>query len=303
MTNVATRIIRNQLSRVPLLRMIRDSLARPLEKYYDLSYNIGVCRHHLLAVRKHGSKAPAGQVIVEIGPGGNLGNAVILVALGAKRVYCVDNYRHIDFQSQRVAFYRKLTSGLLDDPGFLALCDRFLIDRDTARARLRDAIAVVGDLVELNSDKIQYIAPCNAENIPLESASVDLLFSHAVLEHVRSPRDVCGEFGRVAKAGAYTSHVIDLRDHFDPTGLDMLRYSSRLWDFMASNSHGYVNRCRAVQFESIFNGAGFELPELEVTALLDDIGRLPKQIAETFSNLSVDQLRVLGLSLVGIRAG
>lgn len=121
-----SRLIRNHLSRVLLQRTIRDSIVRALEKYDYLSRNIGVCWHHLFAVRNYCAKAPDGQAIVEIGPVGNLVNAVILVAVGARHVYCVDNYRHVDFQVQRKEFYRKRKSRLIDDRGFLSLMRQYV---------------------------------------------------------------------------------------------------------------------------------------------------------------------------------
>lgn len=166
------------------------------------------------------------------------------------------------------------------------------IDQEAAGARLRNAIAVDRDSVALNPDHFRYTAPCNAGNIPLESASFDLFFSHAVLEHVQSLLDVCVQCDRVARPSAFTSRVADLPGHIDATGLDMLRYSNRLWELMSSNSYGYTNRCHAAQFEFFFKMAGFRL-QLTLTT---------KQVAEEFASVSVDQLRLLGLSIVRRRA-
>lgn len=295
------RIVRNQLAGIPLLRRWRDALGEPLQQYHDISYNAGVCRHHIGAVQRLGAPGPLGQTMVEIGPGGNLGNALILIASGARRVYCVDNYRHVDFQSRLTRFYRELVDAILAQPDRLLLTDPALWDAERAAAALNAAVTFSHDAVTFNPDRIVYLAPCDAQTIPLPDRSVDVLFSHAVLEHVKHPAAVCRELRRVLKPGAYFSHVIDLRDHFDPHGLAMLRYPAWLWHLMSSNSHGHVNRWRAAHFEQFFRDAGLTLLEAQATATLGDVGRIPRALSKEFSDLSVNQLRILGLSVVGIR--
>ena len=303
MYNWAQRIVCNQLAGISFLRRIKDSLAPTLAQYQCTDYNFGVCRHHISAVRQFGSYAPVGQNIVEIGPGGNLGNAIVLIASGARRVYCIDNYRHLDFQSSRTDFYLQLVEKLIADPEILPVAISEEWDTEKALKAIEDAVYFSGGAVQLNTDRIQYMAPCDALCIPLEDRSVDMIFSHAVLEHVKHPARVCREFGRVLKPGGYISHVIDLRDHFDPDGLQMLRYPTWLWNLMSSNSHGYVNRCRASHFEQFFRESGFKVLQSEATKILKDIHRIPEFLCDEFAELSVEQLQILDLSIVGIRNG
>ncbi|WP_295456556.1 class I SAM-dependent methyltransferase [uncultured Thiodictyon sp.] len=284
-----------------MLRRWRDACGEPLQQYHDISYNVGVCRHHIGAAQRLGSLAPLGQTLVEIGPGGNLGNALILIASGARRVYCVDNYRHVDFQFKLTQFYRDLIADILAHPDQLPITDPALWDRRRAAQALAEAVTFARDTVTFNPDRIAYLAPCDAQTIPLPDQSIDVLFSHAVLEHVKHPAAVCREFSRIIKPGGYFSHVIDLRDHFDPCGLAMLRYPAWLWHLMSSNSHGHVNRCRAAHFEQFFRDAGLTLLQLQATAILGDVERIPMVISKEFSGLSIKQLRILGLSVVGIR--
>ncbi|WP_295392729.1 class I SAM-dependent methyltransferase [uncultured Thiodictyon sp.] len=293
--------MRNQLAGIPLLRRWRDASGEPLQQYHDVSYNMGVCRHHIGAVQRLGSPAPLGQTLVEIGPGGNLGNALILIASGARRVYCVDNYRHVDFQSKLTAFYRGLIADILAHPERLPIADPALWDRRQAAQALAEAVTFAGDTVAFSPDRIVYLAPCEAQTMPLPDRSIDVLFSHAVLEHVKHPAAVCREFSRVLRPGGYFSHVIDLRDHFDPLGLAMLRYPAWLWHLMSSNSHGHVNRCRAVHFEQFFNDAGATLLQSQATQMLRDVALIPAVLSKEFADLSLNQLQIIGLSVVGIR--
>ena len=75
-------------------------------------------------------------------------------------------------------------------------------------------------------------------------ASVDFLFSNAVLEHVRLKEflPLVLEMKRVLKPQGIGSHQIDFRDHLQ-YALNNLRFSERIWesDFMAKSGF-YTNR-------------------------------------------------------------
>lgn len=75
-------------------------------------------------------------------------------------------------------------------------------------------------------------------------ASIDFLFSNAVLEHIRLKEFVplLLEMKRVLKPEGIASHQIDFRDHLQ-YALNNLRFSERVWesDFMAKSGF-YTNR-------------------------------------------------------------
>jgi SAM-dependent methyltransferase len=75
-------------------------------------------------------------------------------------------------------------------------------------------------------------------------ASVDFLFSNAVLEHIRLKEflPLVMEMKRVLKPEGVASHQIDFRDHLQ-YALNNLRFSERIWesDFMAKSGF-YTNR-------------------------------------------------------------
>lgn len=75
-------------------------------------------------------------------------------------------------------------------------------------------------------------------------ASVDFLFSNAVLEHIRVKEflPLVMEMKRVLKPDGIGSHQIDFRDHLQ-YALNNLRFSERFWesDFMAKSGF-YTNR-------------------------------------------------------------
>ena len=54
------------------------------------------------------------------------------------------------------------------------------------------------------------------EDTTLPAASVDLIFSNSVLEHLRDPEAVMNESARILKSGGLMIHHVDFRDHFLP---------------------------------------------------------------------------------------
>ena len=94
--------------------------------------------------------------------------------------------------------------------------------------------------------------------------SVDLIFSQAVLEHVRRHEfsEVMQECCRVLKATGAASHVIDLKDHLGG-GANNLRLSHRLWesDFLSSSGF-YTNRLRCSELLDRMTQAGFKIKHL-----------------------------------------
>jgi SAM-dependent methyltransferase len=84
-------------------------------------------------------------------------------------------------------------------------------------------------------------------------ASVDFLFSNAVLEHIRLKEflPLVMEMKRVLKPNGIGSHQIDFRDHLQ-YALNNLRFSERVWesDFMTKSGF-YTNRIPWVKMQAL----------------------------------------------------
>ena len=80
----------------------------------------------------------------------------------------------------------------------------------------------------------------------IPAASVDLIFSQAVLEHVRRHEfaEVAAQMHRILKPDGIASHQVDLRDHLGG-GLNNMRIASRWWETeLMAGSGFYTNRIR-----------------------------------------------------------
>lgn len=205
----------------------------------DPDYVLGVVREHLAAV---GGSAE-GLTVLELGPGDSIASAIVLAALGARRSILVDAGAFAEASPEPYArLADALRAGGVQAPdlqGATSLAD--VLRRCRADYQ-------VGGLESLRS---------------LPEGSVDLVWSHAVLEHVRlhevAPTLV--ELRRVMRPDGVASHHIDLRDHLADS-LHSLRFRSGVWESaMVTKSGFYTNRLRASQWQSLFDEAGYRIED------------------------------------------
>jgi SAM-dependent methyltransferase len=114
---------------------------------------------------------------------------------------------------------------------------------------------------------IDYRAPADAGATGLPDASVDLVFTTSVLEHVpEAPlRRLMRECRRLARPGAVISHVIDYSDHYahaDPAigPYNFLRFDEAAWQAFNPGIH-FQNRLRHADYLRLFDETGFRLLE------------------------------------------
>jgi len=115
---------------------------------------------------------------------------------------------------------------------------------------------------EIPDPSIDYRTDPSGE-FPWDPASFDVVWSHSVMEHVRSPRTLQAEVFHLLRPGGLQIADIDFVDHYqkrhDPTSMyNMLRYPERLWNLMTSNRSSYTNRLRYTDWQRLFDEVGFE---------------------------------------------
>jgi SAM-dependent methyltransferase len=214
-----------------------------------------------------------GYVAMEIGPGDSALSALVARAYGAADCFLVDAGR---FASQAIDPYllmaRLLAGRGLDVPN---------IDGTTTFDEM---------LARCNA---QYKTEGLMSLRELPSASVDFIWSQAVLEHVRR-RDflpTMKELRRILRTDGACSHRVDLMDHLGGS-LNNMRIPSAWWEkeWMARSGF-YTNRLRLSEMLHHFEEAGFST---EVVG----ISRWPKiplrrrALAREFRHLDDEDLRV-----------
>ena len=202
----------------------------------DADYALEVFDKHLVA---SGFSGRSGLTGLEMGPGDSIGSAIVAKARGFSRFFLVDAG---DYANRDVETYRNLGRACMRD-GRAA--------PDMERAASFEDVLTICDATYLTEGLQSYRE--------LPAASVDLIFSQAVLEHVRRHEfaEVAAQMHRILKPDGIASHQVDLRDHLGG-GLNNMRIASRWWETeLMAGSGFYTNRIRFSEMLNLFEQAGF----------------------------------------------
>ena len=211
-------------------------------KMDNTDYSIRVFKEHL---KKSNIKSIKNKVILEIGPGDSIATAVISYAYGASS-FLVDNGY---FAKSNIIDYIQLKDALISE----SLNPPNLAENDDI------------DLI-LKKSNSEYLTKGLSSIKKIPSNSVDLIFSQAVMEHIRKKdfEAMNSELYRVLKKDGVISHQIDLRDHLGG-GLNNLRFSDSLWESNFFVKSGfYTNRISFDKMVSIFENLSFKYEILNV---------------------------------------
>ncbi len=205
----------------------------------SVDYPVKIFNLHLQ--RAYPKGLPPRSVILELGPGDSIASALVACAHGVKHTYLVDVG---SFASKNVAFYRSLASEMRK---------RGMNIPDLAGATSFEDILQICNAKYL-TDGIQSLRE-------ISTGSIDFVWSHSVLEHVRKSEleKVLVELKRVLKPDALSSHNIDFQDHLEGA-LNNLRFPENVWESaLFAESGFYTNRIPAIKMHGMFAAAGFEI--------------------------------------------
>jgi hypothetical protein len=247
----------------------------------DADYALGVVTNH--AARLGGADRLKDAVCIEIGPGDSLASAIIAHGLGARMIYLVDAG---DFAEKDMGVYRRLARQLSENG--LRVADLESVPSVNAMLDRLGAVYLTDGLEALRT---------------IPSACVDLIWSQAVLEHVRRGEmdAFLLELRRVIKPSGGMSHRIDFMDHLGGSA-NNLRFPMWIWEsrFMASSGF-YTNRIRCSEMVRRIEGAGFEVNSLEAGKWAEM--PVPRsRLAVPFAQLSEDDLLTKHVDLVALPA-
>ena len=207
---------------------------------------IAVFREHVERARRFGD-LPPDFTMMELGPGDSLLSAGVARAFGARGSILIDAG---PFASR-------------DPDGFAAL-DRELANQGLARLDLPQDQGFGPVMSALGA---RYLTEGLASMKTVPDASVDLIWSSVVLEHVLRAEfaPMAAEMRRVLKPTGVMSHSIDLRDHLGGS-LNNLRFSQARWESPRWRSAGfYTNRLSQAEILEIFKDTGFDYEVLDET--------------------------------------
>lgn len=180
--------------------------------------------------------------ILEIGPGDSLFSMIFSRKYSTNKFYFLDVE---DFANKDVRIYKNLIKKLINE-GYLRKFEikaKFSFD----------------DLICFSNAK--YMTSGLSDLKKLKNESIDYIFSHSVLEHVRLSEleELIFQMYRVIKPGGIISHNINYKDHLNES-LNNLRFSEKIWESdLLANSGFYTNRVPAIKMHRLFKNIGFQI--------------------------------------------
>ena len=222
-----------------------------------------------------------GRDLLEIGTGWLPIFPLCFALAGARRCHTFDLHRHLNLATVPKAL-GELERHL---PAIAQACGD---DERVVRERWQRLVAA-GDSSEiLRAGGIVYHAPADATRTGLDAASVALVFSNSVLEHVTPEvlAPMMRESCRVLQPDGISLHSVNCGDHYayfdrSITQVHYLRFTEREWRKW-NNDLLYQNRLRPIDFVEAARAAGMDVlvdvhvPRAELMARFDQIPFAPE---------------------------
>ena len=210
---------------------------------------------------------------LELGPGDSLLSAMVAYAHGASAYYLVDSG---EYARAGVQQYRAMA--------------KFLAEQDLSVPNAQYLESVNATLAACQA-RYGTLGLDSLRAIPDES--VDFVWSHTVLQHVRRVEflETMRELRRILRPDGVSSHWVDLQDCIGGA-LNNLRFRESVWEspFMADSGF-YTNRIRYSEMLALFREAGFQVDVISVKRW-DRLPTSRSKLSERFRDLSEEELRV-----------
>lgn len=251
-----------------------------MDSFLDYFDRLGVPRTEI-AAWLHGKTA------LEYGPGDVPGVALLMLAHGAEKVWCVDRFPLVHLSDKNVDVLRQLLARLTPEQA----------------ARAEACFARAGDPTSgFRPDKVDYLV--RASGMSGLTGAVDLVYSRAVLEHVNDLDASYADMRRALRPGGVAIHLVDLRSHglHRSHPLDFLCWPSWLWSLMYGYK-GVPNRWRLSHHLAAARAAALQVDTLAPTTRLDaaSVQVVRPCLGGPFRALDDDDLAVQGFWLIGRR--
>jgi SAM-dependent methyltransferase len=179
---------------------------------------------------------------------------------------------------------------------------------DEVRARYEALLSRLGDgsdLERATGGVVRYHAPADATVTGLADASVDLVFSNSVLEHIAPAvlEPLYRESRRILRPGGAMFHSVNCGDHYAYVdrsihALNYLQYSDRAWKLW-DNAFLYQNRLRAHVFVDAARESGFDLIFDSSTARPERLKQLASiRVDARFAGIPPELLCITSVDLI-----
>jgi len=265
------------------------------------------------------------QVVGEIGPGASIGVGLAALVAGASRYYGFD-VKSYNAEPADIALFDDLVA-LFEARAGIPAGGRYAAVRPelkdhtfphyilTAR-RLKQALAParIADLrarlvaistsghSQRDDAPAQLVAPWfgAARSHGIAPASVDWIFSQAVMEHVDGIEGTYSACADWLKPGGVMSHQIDLKSHGTARAWNgHWAYSDFAWRLVRGRRGHLINRLPASAHRRAIEEAGFRIVEALPVVRDDGLGR--QSLAPRFRDLEDADLRTAGAFILACK--
>lgn len=268
------------------------------------SYCYEVWIKHLTLLWKSGMRSMP-QTVAELGPGDSLGVGLAALLSGVRKYYALDAVRFSN-PARNLAIFEQLVElfraraprpfrGWPDYDACLGqdLFPHHILTEELLQSSLRDERlglirhALTGQASD-DEVTIRYMSPWH-DGVVIERESVDLIWSHAVLEHVADLDRAYAALRLWLKPGAVMSHQIDFASH----GLTAewnghLACSDLTWKVIVGKRPFLINRQPCSAHLKLIESNGFKLICLLKSHRCDGVAR--NQLSSRWKALSEDDL-------------
>jgi len=278
---------------------------RSVRHTIDADYCYGVWLKHLTLLAANGMYGlPAS--VAELGPGGSLGVGLAALLSGAERYRAFDivRYTNVDwnlklFDDLVERFRARAPRPRRGWPDFDQHLDETLFPRHLltdelmekalAPARIAAIREAVRHMDTTDPDAmIRYVVPWHDAKV-LEPQTIDLLLSHAVLEHIDDLDTTYAASAEWIRPGGWMSHQIDFRSHgLTAEWNGQWKYSARRWRLVRGRRPYLINRQPFGAHLSLAEGRGFSVRCALRSPRLDGISR--NEVAAAFVQLPDEDL-------------
>jgi len=239
------------------------------------SYCRDVWLKHLSMLQANGMRSLP-HTLAELGPGDSIGVGLAALLSGVNRYYALDvvSFSNTGFN---LAIFDELAA--LSKARDASLSENRI-------SRIRNAITSPGS--EHDGVTIKYIAPVS-DIRSIEADSVDVIVSHAVLEHVVDLESTYRALHLWLKPGGMMSHQIDFTSHGTAEKWNGYRaYPEFLWKIIVGRRPYLINRQPCSAHVDLLKNSGFEIVSMKRIDRTDGIRR--SQLSSHWKNISDDDL-------------
>ena len=224
------------------------------------------------------------KIVLELGPGQDLGIGLILLAMGVKVYIALDVFNLA--KSTPLEFYKVLVDRLNNK---YPDCNINFIKEQKDKCYKGE------------NDKIKYIVDKNFDISKIED-KVDIVFSQATFEHFENVEKTFKELSNIIKEDGVLVTEIDLKTHTrwirDRDPLNIYRYSEFFYNMFKFK--GSPNRIRIFEYSELLAKNGFSNVQIDPLSVLEDeyLDKVKQSLNKKFSELDNSEIKVLGIMLM-----